>query len=404
MSIGITATVLCPRPPWPMTYGSAKRTYRLLEAMELAGVRPHLISQEGSEETVRAITGRGWGFDVAREEVPSLAARTRQHLVRRPSPYVADVARLLRERREPGLAFVQVEHAMSSYYADAHPSCPTVLSTHNVDSTMLATIARDARTGTARWAQAWNRSLAMRVTERRAARRADVVVCVSDDDAATFERLGASVLLIPNGVDEELFAIGPAPATGSVLFFGRLDYGPNDHGLRRFLAEIWPRVAAQRPEARLRVVGAGLGAEAARAVAAAPRAEALGLVPDIVVELEGAAVVVVPVWQGGGTRLKVLEALGAARPVVGTTLGVSGIGVRDGVHVLVASATEDFAAATVRLLAEPGAARELGASGRELAGRFRWGAITAPATELYARLADASATRAGRVGSAGWSL
>ena len=380
------ATVVCPVLPWPPTGGAQKRTLRLLEAMERAGVTPHVLTPDATVEAGAALRARGWSVEVAAAPPPSLSDRIRQHASRRPSPYLADVARRLRAPATAARSFVQIEHVMAGYYFDAHPSAPVALSTHNVDSEMLETIARDRRPLTVAWARDWNRSRATATTERRTARRADAVLCVSAHDAAHFARLGARTVLAPNGVDDEVFSIDePRPGREQVLFFGRLDYPPNDHGLRRFLDEVWPLVAAERPAARLRVVGAGLGGAASAALARSQRAEAVGMVPDILEELAGCSVVVVPIWQGGGTRLKVLEALGAGRPIVGTPLGVSGIGVEDGIDAYVAEGSRDFASATTRLLGDAPAARRLAANGRALAEGYRWSVTMAPASELYAR-------------------
>lgn len=357
--------------------------------MDRAGVTPHLLTPDPSAEAGVALRERGWIVEVAEASPPSAADRLRQHAGRRPSPYLTDVARRLRAQGMAPPAFVQVEHIMAAYYFDAHPAGPVALSTQNVDSEMLATIARDRRPLTPAWARDWNRSRATASVERRAARRADAVLCVSERDAEHFEGLGARTVLVPNGVDDEVFGVGePQPGREHVLFCGRLDYPPNDHGLRRFLDEVWPLVADERPVARLRVVGAGLTRAASAAISSSPRAEALGVVPDMLPELAGCSVVVVPVWQGGGTRLKVLEGLGAGRPMVGTPLGVSGIGVRDGVHACIAEGSRDFAAATVRTLADPAAARRLSANGRALAEGYRWSTTTAPAAELYAHWAE----------------
>jgi glycosyltransferase involved in cell wall biosynthesis len=228
------------------------------------------------------------------------------------------------------------------------------------------------------------RAAAMAAAERRAAPRADAVLCVSDADAAYFERLGGRAVLVPNGIDDALLdAPVVAPSGEDVLFFGQLSYEPNAVGVRRFLAESWPRVLARRPQSRLRVVGAGAPEDLATAVAGAPGAEFVGFVEDLRAELDRAALVVVPVWQGGGTRLKVLEALAAGRPIASTALGASGIGFRDGEHGLLANAPGELADAAAALLADPALAARLAAGGRRLAERFRWSRTTAPAEELY---------------------
>jgi polysaccharide biosynthesis protein PslH len=212
--------------------------------------------------------------------------------------------------------------------------------------------------------------------------RADAVLCVSSEDARLLEP-HARTVVVPNGVDPELFEVdGAAPPGERVLFFGRLDYPPNAHGLERALLEVWPRIASARPDAKFAVAGAGMPHRLAR-LAARERVEVLGFVPDLPTELARARVVLVPVWQGGGTRLKVLEALAAARPVVGTRLGVSGIGFEDGRHGLTADHPEVLAELATTLLSDGERSRRLGAEGRRLAERYRWDRVLAPAEALY---------------------
>jgi glycosyltransferase involved in cell wall biosynthesis len=167
-----------------------------------------------------------------------------------------------------------------------------------------------------------------------------------------------------------------------VLFFGQLGYAPNTLGLLRFVREGWPRVLAGRPGAQLRVAGPGLDAALAARLRKQPGVEPLGLVEDLRDEL-ARSVVVVPIWEGGGTRLKVLEGLAAGRPLAGTPLGVSGLGVRDGEHALVAERPGDLADAVLALLSDRPRAAALGAAGRRLAEGYRWERMTAPAVELY---------------------
>lgn len=385
------AVVICPVLPFPAISGTTKRTLRLLEAMDRAGARPHVIaSAEAGPGGLAELRARGWGADLAQDPAPGPARRLAQHVARRPSPYLRSVERRLAELGGR-VAFVQAEHAMSAYYRGASRPAPAVLSMHNVDSAMLATVAAAERPLSPGWARQWNRALATRSVERREAPRADAVLCVSDEDAAHFERLGARTLVVPNGIDDDLLALpGELPAAPRALFFGHLGYLPNLRGLRRFLAEGgWSHVREHEPEAELRIVGPGLTDALAAELGAAPGVVAAGLVDDIAAELAGAALVLVPIWQGGGTRLKVLEALAAARPVAGTALGVAGIGFRDGVHGLLAERPAELGAAAVALLRDRALARRLGAEGRRLADGFRWSAVTRPAEELYARWASA---------------
>jgi glycosyltransferase involved in cell wall biosynthesis len=373
--------VICLVLPEPTIDGARKRTRRLLDAMERAGVRPHIVTVDARPEAAEALRALGWRVDCVPDAAPTLAARARQFRARRPGLYNEALAGHVRSLAADPPAFVQVEHALAAGYPT--PKVPLALSMQNVDSEMLATVAREQRVLTPGWARAWNRALATRSVERREVPRADVVLAVSDDDAAHFAALGGRPLVVPNGVDDDLFAVREVPGAGErVLFFGQLGYAPNTLGLLRFLREGWPRVLAGRPGAQLRVAGPGLDAALEARLREHAGVEPLGVVEDLRDEL-ARAVVLVPIWQGGGTRLKVLEALAAGRPLAGTPLGVSGLGLRDGEHALVAERPDALADAVVALLSDHARATALGAAGRRLAEQYRWELVTAPAAELY---------------------
>jgi glycosyltransferase involved in cell wall biosynthesis len=378
------AVVVCPLLPFPPESGGHKRTLRLLEAIQRAGAAPHLLTTDPRPEAAAAARDRDWSVDAVAEPRPTLASRTRQHVRRLPTPLVPALARRLSAMASGGCAFVQLEHAQSASYLPAARGARVVLSLHNIDSELLGSVARGHRPLTPGWARAWGRWQAMRALERRGLPLADAVLCVSDDDARLIADRSGPVVVVPNGVDDDLFGVDPAlPADERVLFFGRLDYAPNAHGLERMLREVWPRVAADRPGAVLRIAGPGRAPGVEAAARGAERVELLGFVPDLRGELERARAIAVPVWQGGGTRLKVLEGLAAARPLVGTALGVAGIGFEHGRHGLVADEPAAFAEAVASLLGDANRSRQLAAEGRALAERFRWRSATAVAEELY---------------------
>ncbi len=339
----------------------------------------------GLEEHAAELRDRGWGVDLYVQPPSTPLSRLRQHIRRLPSPYVPAAERRLRELCANGTAFVQFEHAQNSYYRAAVGSLPVVLSTHNVDAEMVASLSRAASSLSAeRWRLRF-RAGSMRRAEGRAASAADAVLCVSEHDAGEFRRLGARrVLVVPNGVDDELFEIGPPPqGSEDVLFFGQLSYPPNELGIARFVREGWPGLARERPRAMLRVAGTDGSTELERTLGGSERVEFVGEVRDIASELTRASLVVVPIWQGAGTRLKVLESLAAARPVVGTPLGVERIGFEDGRHGLIGESAEDLARQAAALLADRARASTLATEGRTLARRYRWRDVVRPAEGLY---------------------
>jgi len=154
-----------------------------------------------------------------------------------------------------------------------------------------------------------------------------------------------------------------------------------------FVKDIWPRIAAAHPHARLKIVG---GAPPPLLLAlAGPRVELTGFVPDLRPHLAAAAAVVVPLRIGGGTRLKIIEAMAMSKAIVSTTLGAEGIEAVSGRDLLVEDEPTAFADAVSRLLANPDLAAHIGMSGRRLAEqRYTWKRAAQALEAFYRRILD----------------
>ena len=202
-----------------------------------------------------------------------------------------------------------------------------------------------------------------------------VCVCSSADQRRlAADAPSATTVVIPNAADVEYLqprASDPAPDGCTVLFFGLLATVPNVDGVLYFLREIWPLIAAARPDARFVVIGAR--PTPAILAHAGPRVSILGPVDDLRPHLSSASVIVVPLRLGSGTRLKILEAWAMARPVVSTALGAEGLECVPGRDLLIADNPSDFAHSVLRILTERGLADELGRAGRALVSeRYSW--------------------------------
>jgi len=187
---------------------------------------------------------------------------------------------------------------------------------------------------------------------------------VSEADAAAARALcpSANLRLVPNVVDvSAIEPVQPDMAACRALFVGNFTYEPNRTALDFLLDDVMPRVWAQLPDAKLRLVGAGLE----RPPSEDPRVEALGFVDDLADAYAGVSAAVVPLLQGGGTPLKFVEALAYALPVVATPRAAAGLAVRDGEHCLLADGADAYAELLTRTLRD--GAPELGARGRALA-------------------------------------
>lgn len=211
------------------------------------------------------------------------------------------------------------------------------------------------------------------------------------------------VAVVSNGVDLEYFRspVDSAPEPHTAVFNGVLDYRPNRDAAEFLVDTIWPLIRERFAQARLTIVGRGEQADL-RALAR-PGITLTGVVPDVRPFLRDAAVVVVPVRMGGGTRLKVIEGLSMGKAMVSTSLGCEGINVRDGEHLLVADEARAFADAVIALFEKPSLARALGRAGHErMREEYTWELAGERQEELYRRvLGRAAGEREGRAPDSG---
>lgn len=205
---------------------------------------------------------------------------------------------------------------------------------------------------------------------RDVCRRADVVLACSDVDASYIRGLApeARVEVSANGIDASRFAgLAPTPTTAvpTVTFTGFLAYWPNADACRFLMGDVLPVLRRLVPDVTLRIVGRVPSAEVV-SLAAHHGVELHADVPDILPWFERSHVMVAPIRAGSGTRLKILEAFAARRPVVSTTIGCEGLDVQDDAHLLVADTADAFAAAVARVLTEAGLGARLTAAAHQL--------------------------------------
>jgi polysaccharide biosynthesis protein PslH len=187
----------------------------------------------------------------------------------------------------------------------------------------------------------------------------------------------AKVTTIPTGVDLSFFQPAAAPpATASLVFTGDMSWLPNEDALLYFCAEILPIVQRQIPDLVVWVVGRK-PTKKVQSLAENPAVRVTGFVDDIRPYVHQAAAYIVPLRIGGGTRIKIFEAMAMGMPVISTTVGAEGLPVQHGENVLLADDPAAFAEQTVRLLSDAALRRRLGAAARELVqGRYSWSAVT----------------------------
>ena len=250
---------------------------------------------------------------------------------------------------------------------------PVVVDTHNVEHLRFSRAAAAAGSRLERLRRR-TMNLGLARLERRVLRSTTTVAC-SEVDANEFRRMGVrDVRVVPNGVWCERFpdVRRRGAGTPTVVFVGDLGYAPNLEAADLLISRIVPGVRSAVPGCRFVIGGRG-ATETLRRAAAAADVRVWSPVESMQDLLADASVEVVPLLQGGGTRLKILEAFAAGLPVVSTSIGAEGIDARDGEHLLLADDPAGLVRAVVRLLNDPELAFGLAVAGRDLAeARFDW--------------------------------
>jgi glycosyltransferase involved in cell wall biosynthesis len=235
----------------------------------------------------------------------------------------------------------------------------------------------------------WQR---LRGYERRACMAADRVVAVSDTDAEALRRLVPTleVYTVPNGVDMELYSAPVPPLTGDsrvgdgdLVFTAKMDFRPNVDAVLWFAQEVLPLVRKEAPGTRFWVVGRDPHPRLAH-LADDPALVLTGWVEDVRPYIAAASVYVIPLRIGGGTRLKVLEAMAMGKAIVSTALGCEGFDLVPDQELLIADTATDFAGAVLALLRDSSHRERLGRAARRFAGsRYDWRIVVPKLERVY---------------------
>jgi sugar transferase (PEP-CTERM/EpsH1 system associated) len=255
--------------------------------------------------------------------------------------------------------------------------CPVVLFTHNVEADIWRRHAETQTSAPARFLYNVQHRRMLRF-EERALRRVDGVLAVSDADRNTLgwlyqDATRRPIRVIPTGVDTDFFTPGaPRPGSRALVFTGSMDWLPNEDAMLFFCREVLPLIRAEEPDVTLDIVGRA-PTPAVRRLAASQGITVTGRVDDVRPHVRDAAVYIVPLRIGGGTRLKIFEAMAMGKAIVSTTVGAEGLPVAHGTHLLLADEPNRFAQAVVRLLRDEQRRGELEAAARALVvERYDW--------------------------------
>src|SRR5262245_46864438 len=219
-----------------------------------------------------------------------------------------------------------------------------------------------------------------------------VYLCSAADEQRLLDQVPrVRTAVIPNAADVEYYRprpTDPQPDGRTVVYFGLLSTVPNIDGVIHFVQDVWPRITETHPQARFKIIG-GRPPRSLLALAG-PRIGLPDLVPALRPHLAAAAAVVVPLRLGGGTRLKIVEAMAMGKAIVSTTLGAEGIEAVPGRDLLIEDQPAAFAGAVNWLLAEPGLQAHIGKSARQLAvDQYAWSSAARTLESFYRRILEA---------------
>lgn len=280
---------------------------------------------------------------------------------------------------------------------------PSVLFQHNVESEIWRRHA-DTAGNPARKMMYRMEFRKMLRYERSAVRKFQHVIAVSENDRSLMMKWvdADRITVVPTGVDLAHYTPDPEASKPSapeppplVTFIGAMDWEPNVDGVEYFCSEIWPAIKAEVPEARFRIVGRNPGRRVQKW--ASESIEVTGRVPSVVEHLRESTVVIVPLRIGGGTRLKIYEAMATSKAVVSTTVGAEGLDIHPGRDILLADDARAFSQAVIILLRDRELRRRYEKAAAETAGRYDWPAIGQRFGEVLQSVAEKKFGTAGVV-------
>jgi glycosyltransferase involved in cell wall biosynthesis len=298
----------------------------------------------------------------------------------------------LRQRVEQLLAGQRFDRVVCDFLAAA-PNVPSMeratLFQHNVE-TIIWERLRDTASNPLRRVALRYEAARMLAYERAMCRAAGHVIAVSEEDAGRMRsRFGISrISAVPTGVDIDFFASrGDCAPEADLVFTGSMNWNPNIDGVSYFCAEILPLILTRKPDCRVAIVGRTPPPSITRLAEIHPNVSVTGDVPDIRPYLWGSKVCIVPLRIGGGTRLKIYEAMAARVPVVSTSVGAEGLPVSNGENIVLADDPRRFAEACLELLGDNDRRHRLAGQAWDLvSSRYSW----KQAADCFERILEAA--------------
>lgn len=379
--VGHQAVLIAPEVPWPPRCGNALRDLQQIHVLEQIGYRPHVVAlgrrwDLSAAEEDAAVAGSGCAVTYVaadrlgpRESVLGKTFRKVGYLVGPPRhPFAwwvpaGQVVEAIRGVRANGCIAAVILRSIFVHEIPAIQrmvTAPLVVDCHDADShlarELLSTVRGLRRVGP------WANLVGVRRAMARFLPLATEVWAVSGEDMARLcaEVPLARIVVVPSGMDGRRAAtVGTPGEDGLAVLVANFGYAPNARGAEWLLREVWPRVRTRVPSAILGVVGGRLPVALEALARETPGVRIHGLVADLDPLYARAGVVLAPVLEGGGTRLKIVDAWSHGKAAVATSKAVEGLPLAEGIAA-VADDAERFATRTADLLTNTTRRRAMG--------------------------------------------
>lgn len=382
------------RIPWPLNDGGNIATYNVSRFLHRNGHRVVLASlntnKHHQDPAVLKEIDEVHAIDIdtsltAVGLLKGLFSRQPYNVERFRSEEFAELlARLVTENQ---FDIIQLEGSYLSLYIEGvrkHTDCPIVMRSHNVEFKIWERLAANTSNPLKRF---YLKNLAGKIKnfEVKLIPACDGIIPIAGQDTDFYREAGfkGHLKTINGGVDLETFKPSVPPHFApTICFLGSLEWQPNVQGLRWFLDQVWPAVHAAHPEAEFHVAGKNPPPELEKL--SVPGMRFHGMVPDAPAFLDASHIFVVPLFSGGGMRMKIVEAMANGKCTVSTRIGAEGIAYKDEHDILLAEEANEWIGILNDLLTSQHKSVEIAKNGMQLAqGKYSWEAIVAQFEAFY---------------------
>lgn len=385
-----------PRIPYPLDMGGKIRTFNLIKQALSAGnkiIALSFIYTESDRKSACEMEKMGIrviGIDSVDKiglltvikslftNLPLTVAKYQKH----------SMAKAIRELiNQNNIDIVHFDHIHLGQYSNICNGVPFIIDEHNIESLIIKRLSENENNFLKKIIFE-NQFVKMQNLEKNKCKQANRVFTVSNEDKARLEIIVGGKLkteVIPNGVDIEHFTADSALAEeDTVSFVGALDWLPNELAVRYFIKEILPLIWQEKPQTKFYVIGKKASSKIQQFAKDDPRVIFTGSTEDTRPYVVKSKVFVVPIQIGGGTRIKILEAMALKKAIVSTSVGAEGLNATDGKHLIIADKPEDFAKQVLLLLNNASFRAQIGEEARQFVEeRYEWRIIGEKLNKVY---------------------